>query len=328
VVLEDAATPSEQRVKLTYVKDARRFAQQLGLSPGDSFTKFTQVDRDTLAWVVMAARRDSFALRSWWFPIVGSVPYKGFFDEQDARDEGAALTAEGYEAWVRGTEAFSTLGWFNDPVLSTTLTQTPARIINTVVHESVHTTVWIKNNVPFNESLANFIGSEGALEFADGVQRGCVGAAPVDRCADAAALRSGAQRERDLQYELSDLITQLYTALEKVYTDATLTSAQKLERRVQVFAQVMAPFRARYPGLQILKEVNNAEIMQLKLYLSDLMVFHTVFEQCGRSWAQFLEVIRGVQAAVEHDGTADPFAVLRASRPASVSAVGSTTNGA
>src|SRR5690606_33281988 len=97
--------------------------------------------------------------------IVGSVPYKGFFEKEDAEHAAQKLELAGFETWVRGTDAFSTLGWFDDPVLSTTLSNSIPSIVDTVIHESVHSTVWIKGRVDFNESLANFIGGQGAYQF-------------------------------------------------------------------------------------------------------------------------------------------------------------------
>jgi len=110
-------TSPDERNKLELVLEAREFAIGMGLTPGESFTKFTHVDRDTLAWVVLGSKPDSFTLYTWWFPIVGRVPYKGFFEKASADAAAAALERRGYESWVRGTEAISTLGWFNDPVL-------------------------------------------------------------------------------------------------------------------------------------------------------------------------------------------------------------------
>jgi predicted aminopeptidase len=308
-VLQDPETPLDQREKLEVVLQARAFSEKLGLNPGGSFTKYSKVDRDPLAWVVVGSRRDSFSLRLWWFPIVGSVPYKGFFDKPEAEAEAANLEASGYETWVRGTEAFSTLGWFNDPVLSTTLKNPASRIVNTVIHESVHSTVWIKNNVTFNESFANFIGTEGALAFFQSQADTC--AQSDDQCAKSRDFISASARDRILQYDLSSLIEWLYADLDKLYRDESLSSEQKIQRRAEIFDQLLAPFRERYPKITILKSINNAEIVQLKLYLTELLLFQQLFEKEGRNWSPFISRIREIQSAIDRDSSLDPFTLLK-----------------
>src|ERR1700741_2856883 len=119
-VIADPRQTPETRRKLQLVLAAREFGRDaLGERVGESYTLYAEKESDTLATVLSAAYRDRFAAKTWWFPIVGSVPYKGFFHEEDARREAARLEAEGYDIYMRPTSAFSTLGWFNDPVLST-----------------------------------------------------------------------------------------------------------------------------------------------------------------------------------------------------------------
>src|SRR5690606_16686498 len=120
-VLEQPEISAQEQRKLKIVLAARDYAEAIGLKPGDSFTQYTRLEQDTLAWVVMGSRKDAFELYTWWFPFVGSVPYKGYFSQAGAEREARRLERLGYETWVRGTDAISTLGWFNDPLLSTTL---------------------------------------------------------------------------------------------------------------------------------------------------------------------------------------------------------------
>ena len=307
-VIEDPTTPDDQRVKLRVVVDARTYAQEMGLNPGESFTSFAEVSRDPLAWVVVASRRDAFAMHTWWFPVVGTVPYKGFFDKADGEAQVTELEQQGYEASMRGTEAFSTLGWFNDPVVSTTLKNSPVRIANTVIHESVHTTVWIPGGVPFNESLANFVGSEGAVSFFASRLDACKTAGGV--CEVQANELSVAKKDYAFQFELGEVVNALYESLDSLYKDPSLSSAEKIHRRVGVFNGIMGPFRQKFPTLSILKEVNNADIIQLKLYLTKLWLFRELFVRKERQWAPFMDTIREIQRKVEAEPSKDPFVVL------------------
>jgi predicted aminopeptidase len=315
-VIDDVETSEADRQKLSIVLAARGFAGEIGLDPGNSFTSYSDVGKDSLAWVVVGARRDSFSLHTWWFPIVGRVPYKGFFEKSDAEEEARELEVAGYEAWVRDTDAFSTLGWFDDPVLSTTLKGSQARIANTVIHESVHSTVWIKNNVAFNESLAHFVGTQATAEFFTKRAAGCAGA--EKECEGAKALVNAVTLERERVFELAGAITKIYTALDALYKNTALTSEQKIARRGDVFAEVVGPLRAKYPGLTVLKTVHNAEIVQLMLYNTALDSFRALFSRCAGNWEVFLNEIRSIAAAVDDDQTIDPFVLLRAKSGASL----------
>jgi len=308
-VIQDPDTPPEQKEKLAVVLDARSFATSLGLNPGGSFTKYSAVDRDPLAWVLVASRRDAFALRLWWFPIVGSVPYKGFFQKDDALAEARELEQQGFETSVRGTEAFSTLGWFNDPVLSTTLKNSPLRIVNTVVHESVHSTVWIKDNVAFNESLAHFVGTQGALEYYQAHESRCL--AEQGSCSELTASRVAAEADRSFQFELSALIDALVAGLERLYGDPALSSADKIVQRTEVFDRLMGVFRQRYPKSQILKQINNAEIVQLRLYLTALPSFQRLFEHERGDWKSFMARMKEIARLIDGGLEKDPFEVVR-----------------
>ncbi|MCU0626870.1 MAG: aminopeptidase, partial [Gemmatimonadaceae bacterium] len=173
-MLADDAVPEATRAKLRVVLDARRFAlDSLGLRAGGEFTTFSRLDRDTLVLVLSAAYRDSLAFRTWWFPVVGAVPYKGYFDFAEARRDSLRTDADGYDAVLRPASAFSTLGWFDDPLVPTTLALDSLALAETVIHELVHTTYYAPGEAVFNESLANFAGTRGAERFfrARGQQR-------------------------------------------------------------------------------------------------------------------------------------------------------------
>jgi predicted aminopeptidase len=145
------------------VHDIRRFAMEdLGLAESKNYTKYVEIDRSYLAAVVSASAKDSFTRHEWWFPVVGSVPYKGFFDPEDAKKERLKLEKKGLDVWIRGVDAFSTLGWFKDPLYSYMRDYPPERLADLIIHELLHATIFIKGQVQFNEERAEFIGSEGA----------------------------------------------------------------------------------------------------------------------------------------------------------------------
>lgn len=156
----------QTRAKLELVLAVRRFAaDDLGLDVGEAYASFSIVPPGALLQVVSAARRTQLVPYEWWFPIVGSVDYKGYFELEDAQQEAARLGREGYDTYVRPSVAFSTLGWFDDPVLSSWLRAEPTRIAELLIHELLHRTWYVSGQTAFNESLATFVGHVGAYEF-------------------------------------------------------------------------------------------------------------------------------------------------------------------
>ena len=155
------STDNEEFIKL--VKDIRGFAiDELGLAMSRNYTKYVELDRDYLAAVVSASASDSFKRHEWNYPVVGRLPYKGFFNIEDARKERAKLEKLNLDVWIRRVDAFSTLGWFRDPLYSYMRNYSPSRIADLIIHELFHATVFIKGQANFNEELAEFIGAEGA----------------------------------------------------------------------------------------------------------------------------------------------------------------------
>ncbi len=161
-------SPSDARTrgKLQLVLAARAFAaDSLGLNAGHSFEYYTDIGRDTLLLLLTGARRDTLAPVTWWFPVVGSVPYKGFFDAAAGRRARDDLRAHGYDAYLRPSSAFSTLGWFADPLLNTAIVGDSVDLANTVIHELTHNTFYAPSQAAFNESFASFVGARGAERF-------------------------------------------------------------------------------------------------------------------------------------------------------------------
>jgi predicted aminopeptidase len=165
-IVANPKTNPRVAAELQLVLDARAFAaESIGLTTGESFTMYTQLDRDTLVLVLSGAYRDRLEAKTWWFPVVGRVPYKGYFDFAAAKDAARKLESDGFDVYLRSSPAFSTLGWFNDPLLSTSLTADSIYLSDTVIHELTHNTFYVRNQTVFNESFANFVGARGSAWF-------------------------------------------------------------------------------------------------------------------------------------------------------------------
>jgi len=163
--IRDSSLPADERAFLGLVVAVREAAPGLGLEAGDTYTTFSDVGRDTLLLSLTASRRDCICPVTWKYPIVGRIPYKGFFDPEMGRREADKLAAKGLDVWLRPAAAYSTLGWFNDPLLSTAMVRDSVELAALVFHEMTHNTIYVKSATPFNESVAEMMGYRSAEAF-------------------------------------------------------------------------------------------------------------------------------------------------------------------
>lgn len=165
-VLIDPHTSPEFKSKLVLIHKAKAYAEDIvGLRKTSNYNDFVHLDRDAVTYVVSAAPKDQLVPYTWWFPIIGNVPYKGFFDRKDAEKLQADLKAQGFDTILRGVPAFSTLGWLSDPVYSPFLKYDSATLANVIIHETTHATLFLAGLATFNEGFATFVGNQGAVGF-------------------------------------------------------------------------------------------------------------------------------------------------------------------
>jgi predicted aminopeptidase len=303
-VVADPATDEDTRGKLLLVMEAREWAAtELGLDVGKSYTTFVRMPSDTLSHILSAAYRDRFAAKTWWFPIVGRMPYKGYFELEDAEAAARKLDAEGFDTWIRPTSAYSTLGWFADPVMSTLLRYDTVGLVETILHEISHQHLYVPGNGRFNESFATWVGNAAAIRFF--CQREGGGADTV-WCARA---RDRWQDAMTFSVFLDGLVDELAA----LYADPSLDREAKLSRREELFAasldrfrtEVQPAFLASTYASFLTTPLNNATLLSRMLYYHRLPAFQALEDAHGGDLLAAIEVLR---AAVERGE--DPFGVL------------------
>lgn len=270
-VVRDTATPAELRDKLRLVRTARTYAElRLGLDAGDAFTSYATVESDTLLLVVSAAPRFRLAAKTWWFPIVGRIPYRGYFDFERAREEARRLAEEGYDTYVRPTSAFSTLGWLPDPLLSTTVRADSVGLVQTVFHEITHSTYFPAGAASFNESFATFAGNAAAIEFF------CEALARDAPCRRARARWHDTRLFGRFVRGLADRLERLYARSMPEARMAT-RKRQILEEEARRFEERLRPrFRTSSYARLDPAHLNNAWLLSLVLYYDRLDDFETI----------------------------------------------------
>ena len=165
-LIADARTTPELRAKFELVLLLRQFAEkELRLPVEGQYLRYVDLHRPYVVWNVHAAPEFSLEPKAWWYPVVGSLKYRGYFSEPDARSYAGKLEKKGWEVYVEGVEAYSTLGWFKDPLLNTFISEPEAELAEILFHELAHQRVFINGDTDFNEAFATAVGEEGARRW-------------------------------------------------------------------------------------------------------------------------------------------------------------------
>ena len=288
----DTTVREDRRAKFRMVLSLRTYAMDvLGLRADETYTTFADVGRDTLVLVLSASPRDRLIPYLWRFPIVGAVPYHGYFSLEAARTAAERLERRGYDTYVRPSGAFSTLGWFSDPLLSTVVDGDSLGVAVTVVHEMAHTTLYLPSQTPFNESFATFVGYRGAEAFFRSV-------GDTARAVRAAAIW------RD-EVRLSGFYAWLSASLEAAYArSASVDSA-----RDRVFDLARQRLRGGLDGtLEVYRPdrlaarpLNNASVIAARIYREQLALFESLYQQFGNDIRRTIAGAGAVKAGDAYD---------------------------
>lgn len=281
-LLDDPDTPETLAARLSLIRDAREFSiSELGLPDNDSYRTFADLDRDYVVWNVIAAPEFSVEARTWCFPVAGCVAYRGYFSERRARAKAAQLEARGYDVFVGGVTAYSTLGTFDDPVLNTMLGRDDTGLVALLFHELAHQVLYVGGDTAFNESFATAVEELG-----------------VERWLRERALDDQWRRYRarkSLADELTGLALEARDDLAAVYAGSTTDDEKRRAKaaRLEELAMALngrASARGVDPnGAWFAASLNNARLAAWSAYESHVPAFRRLFRDCGEDFRCFYE---------------------------------------
>ncbi|GGJ93218.1 aminopeptidase [Pseudomonas matsuisoli] len=296
-VMSAPETSPALRAKLALSQQARTFASDtLALPDNSSYRVYTDLGRPYVVWNLFATEEFSLEPVTHCFPIAGCVAYRGFYDPNRARGAAALLKLDGKDTYIAGIEAYSTLGWFDDPLLSSMLHWSDDRLSALIFHELAHQRLYVPNDTAFNESFATFVEREGLRQWR--VFRGLP--AEPDTMVD--------QRER-----FTRLVLDLRTHLQRLYEEP-LEAPTLRDRKRAAFDRFRREYRAlrdrewpndhRYDRW-VEGPLNNASLLPFGLYDQWVPAFAALFERAGRDWHRFYEAVAelGKQPAVDRQST-------------------------
>jgi predicted aminopeptidase len=290
-VAEVVADPSRDpmlRAHLVQSQKARTFAShQLHLPDNQSYRLYADIGRPFVVWNVFATPEFSLTAQNHCFPIAGCVAYRGYYSQSAARGEAALQRLKGMDVSIGGVEAYSTLGWFNDPILSSMMGWGDERLATLIFHELAHQRFYVKDDTEFNESFATFVEQEGTRQW-----RASRGLAPDN----------GAQaQQRDLFIQL---VLDTRTRLEKLYA-LPLPTDQMRQRKAAEFERLRLEYRqlrdSRWAGDKrydawINAPMNNARLLPFGLYDQWVPAFAALFRQEGGDWLKFYAAVEQLGA--------------------------------
>jgi predicted aminopeptidase len=285
-VIADPSTDPKLASRLRLSLEARKFAsERLQLPRNRSYSYYVQLDRPYVVWNVYATPRFSVEAVPQCFPIAGCVAYRGWFDESKAKASAERLRAQGDDVYIGGVPAYSTLGWFADPILSSMLRWDNDELLGTIFHELAHQKIYVKGDTAFNESYAMFVEEQGLREW--------------HRARGEPASDGHAQAMDD---GFTRLVLDLRERLKKLYAsgvDATAMAQGKL--------RLIEDFRARYAAWRdhdwagdhrydhwVAQPINNATLLPFGLYDQWTPAFAALFKQVDEQWPRFYERVRAL----------------------------------
>lgn len=277
-VTKDESVSPRIRGLLAEVATIKRFGETEGLTPTKNYVRYADLERNQAVWVLSASEPLAFKSQTWWFPITGRIPYLGYFSRGDADQMASYLADQGLDVDVRGAEAYSTIGWFEDPVLSTMISSGDDAIgdlADVVLHESVHATVYVPGQAGLNESVASYISDKLTPVYLQST-RG-------KKSKEEVAWVSGQDRFEKRQ----KIMHAAYDELDKLYKSSA-PPEEKLAKKKAIFDKLMLETHAR-------RRLNNATLAELKTYNSGTKELDELLAACGNDFPRLIASLKTLE---------------------------------
>ncbi len=273
-VAADPASPPLLRSQLAAVERIRGFAtDHLSLPGGESYGSYSDLGRDHVVWVIYATPEFSLKPKTWFYPIIGKMDYRGYFQEKDAASLAGELRKDGYDVYFGGVDAYSTLGWFHDPVLNTFIVYPEVDLAETIFHELTHRRVFRFGDTVFNESLANVVAEEGVKRWLR----------HEGRLANLRHYEGRLVRRREFYQE----IDRSRRRLEALYASGKSAPVMRREKAA-ILTKLHRQFlelRRRWGGHGLegwlAEDINNGHLVSLRIYADHMPSFQSLLAECG-----------------------------------------------
>lgn len=308
--LDEVELTDDERDRLMLVSRVKEFGESvIGLSPTKNYETINPTF-DSVVWNVSGTSPDRFEPHRYAYPIVGELPYIGYFSKEDADEEAALLNSLGWETYVRGAGAYSTLGWFRDPLWRSMLAWDVEQLSNTVLHELSHATVWLPGHGSFNESLATFLGDEASARF-------------METLRDERPEDYGLWQDRIADNTLyREAMHELVARLDGLYRSG-FPRSEVLSRKDEVIADARVRWALRDWRLEGYRRaieegrtVNNARLVQFRIYNTGGTVFGEALARFDGDLPRFIEGARRLDVLRKKGGADwDPYTALEALTP-------------
>jgi predicted aminopeptidase len=293
-VFKDTSISQETKDRIKFVLEVKQYAEErIGLGKTGNYSRYFKVDKLGLLHVISACPKDSLSPYQWTFPIVGRMSYKGFFGLREAQEERDKLERAGFDTCLRGALAYSTLGWFKDPIFSSMLDRKRAIIAQIVIHELTHTTLFIEDHLDFNEQMATFVGDQGSIDFFS------------ERYGKDSPDYLSARNIMDDDLMFGKFIDDICSDLGRLYS-RDLSREKKLELRERVFLEAKERFRELQVKLKTPlylvfqdEELNNAVLLSYWQYIGELELFKGLYKSLGEDLRKTIAFLKDVERSGE-----------------------------
>ncbi|UZE95720.1 aminopeptidase [Alkalimarinus alittae] len=286
-LIADDATPKELKQKLETVRHIRAFsATEMQMNIGKSYAQYSDTKRDYVVWNITAAPELSLTPHQWCYPVIGCQSYRGYFQQHTAEVEANKLQQQGFDIWVGGVSAYSTLGWFNDPILNTFIYRDDSDLAALLIHELSHQVLYIKDDTAFNESFATAVELEGLRRWLISVNQ--------------AALIHHHQRRLKEKKLFIATVSDAIEKLKAIYASG-LSDTTKRQQKQKIISAMRSEYQRNVINSDLsgvfthwFDKVNNAKLITVSNYYHYVPAFTAMIAESEGDMAQFYKAVKAL----------------------------------